>query len=64
MTFRRQIFFSALTVSALTGAVFVLVADTAAANLLATPLPVEVATAVLGAPYLIYLVIRSQRRPR
>ncbi|WIG15830.1 FecCD family ABC transporter permease [Kocuria rosea] len=53
-----------VTVSALTGAVFVLVADTAAANLLATPLPVEVATAVLGAPYLIYLVIRSQRRPR
>ena len=53
-----------VTVSALAGAVFVLVADTAAANLLATPLPVEVATAVLGAPYLIYLVIRSQRRPR
>ncbi|WP_298586265.1 iron chelate uptake ABC transporter family permease subunit [uncultured Kocuria sp.] len=53
-----------VTVSALTGAVFVLVADTAAANLLATPLPVGVATAVLGAPYLIYLVTRSQRRPR
>ncbi|MGK7224080.1 FecCD family ABC transporter permease [Kocuria flava] len=53
-----------VTVSALTGAVFVLVADTAAANLLATPLPVGVATAVLGAPYLIYLVIRSQRRPQ
>ncbi|MEF3120180.1 iron ABC transporter permease [Kocuria flava] len=51
-------------VSALAGAVFVLVADTAAANLLATPLPVGVATAVLGAPYLIYLVIRSQRRPQ
>ncbi len=53
-----------VSVSALTGAVFVLVADTAAANLLTVPLPVGVATAVLGAPYLIYLVIRSQRRPR
>ncbi|WP_165979782.1 FecCD family ABC transporter permease [Kocuria rosea] len=53
-----------VTVSALTGAVFVLVADTAAANLLTVPLPVGVATAVLGAPYLIYLVIRSQRRPQ
>lgn len=53
-----------VTVSALTGAVFVLVADTAAANLLPVPLPVGVATAVLGAPYLIYLVIRSQRRPQ
>jgi iron complex transport system permease protein len=53
-----------VTVSALAGAVFVLVADTAAANLLTVPLPVGVATAVLGAPYLIYLVIRSQRRPR
>jgi iron complex transport system permease protein len=52
-----------VTVSALTGAVFVLVADTAAANLLAVPLPVGVATAVLGAPYLIHLVMRSQRRP-
>ncbi|MEX5254725.1 FecCD family ABC transporter permease [Kocuria arenosa] len=53
-----------VTVSALAGAVFVLVADTAAANLLTVPLPAGVATAVLGAPYLIYLVIRSQRRPR
>ena len=40
----------------------VLVADTAAAHLLAVPLPVGVATAVLGAPYLIHLVLRSQRR--
>ena len=51
-----------VTVSALTGAVFVLLADTAAANLLAAPLPVGVATAVVGAPYLIYLVARSPRR--
>ncbi|MFI7583998.1 FecCD family ABC transporter permease [Kocuria sp. M1N1S27] len=51
-----------VAVSALVGALFVLVADTAAANLLAVPLPVGVATAVLGAPYLIHLVLRSQRR--
>jgi iron complex transport system permease protein len=51
-----------VTVSALVGAVFVLVAGSAAANLLAVPLPVGVATAVLGAPYLIHLVLRAQRR--
>lgn len=51
-----------VAVSALVGALFVLVADTAAAHLLAVPLPVGVATAVLGAPYLIHLVLRSQRR--
>lgn len=49
-------------VSALVGAVFVLVADSAAANLLSVSLPAGVATAVLGAPYLIHLVLRSQRR--
>jgi iron complex transport system permease protein len=51
-----------VAVSALTGAVFVLLADAAAANLLAVSLPVGVATAVVGAPYLIYLVLKSQRR--
>ncbi|NKX53162.1 FecCD family ABC transporter permease [Arthrobacter mobilis] len=48
--------------SALTGAVFVLLADTAAANALALPLPVGVVTSVVGAPYLIYLILRYQRR--
>ncbi|MHA7263536.1 FecCD family ABC transporter permease [Arthrobacter sp. TMN-37] len=51
-----------VVVSALTGAAFVLVADTVSANALAAPLPVGVATAVLGAPFLIYLVLTSQRR--
>lgn len=51
-----------VAISALVGAVFVLAADTTAANLLPTPLPVGVATAVLGAPYLIYLVMRPPRR--
>ncbi|MDI3331595.1 MAG: iron ABC transporter permease [Micrococcus sp.] len=51
-----------VAVSALVGAVFVLVSDAVAANLFATPLPVGVVTAVLGAPYLIYLVMRPPRR--
>lgn len=51
-----------VAVSALVGAVFVIVADTAAAHLLRSPLPVGVATAVLGAPYLIHLVLRAERR--
>ena len=49
-------------VSALVGAVFVLLADTVSANALAVPLPVGVATAVLGAPFLIHLLLKYQRR--
>ncbi|MCV9992738.1 iron chelate uptake ABC transporter family permease subunit [Paeniglutamicibacter sp. ZC-3] len=48
--------------SALVGALFVLLSDVAAANLLAIPLPVGVATAVLGAPFLMYLILKHQRR--
>ncbi|MEU3269319.1 iron ABC transporter permease [Saccharomonospora sp. NPDC006951] len=48
--------------SALVGIVFVLVADTVAANVLPVSLPAGVATAVLGGPYLIFLVLRYQRR--
>ena len=51
-----------VVVSALTGAAFVLLADTVSANALSVPLPAGVATAVLGAPFLIYLVLTSQRR--
>ncbi|WP_280426507.1 FecCD family ABC transporter permease [Nocardia carnea] len=51
-----------LFLSGLVGMVFVLVADTVAANALAVSLPVGVATAVLGGPYLIFLVLRNQRR--
>lgn len=51
-----------VAVSALFGAVFVLVADTLSANLLPTSLPVGVGTAVLGAPYLIYLLLAAQRK--
>ncbi|ASR36986.1 ferric enterobactin transporter permease [Prauserella marina] len=48
--------------SALVGIVFVLIADTVAANALPVSLPAGVATAVLGGPYLIFLVLRYQRR--
>ncbi|WP_231754874.1 iron chelate uptake ABC transporter family permease subunit [Pseudarthrobacter sp. GA104] len=49
-------------VSALVGAIFVLAADTVSANVLAAPLPVGVATAVVGAPFLIHLILKYQRR--
>lgn len=49
-------------VSALVGAIFVLLADTLSANALAAPLPVGVATAVVGAPFLIHLILKYQRR--
>ena len=49
-------------VSALVGAIFVLLADTVSANALAAPLPVGVATAVVGAPFLIHLILKYQRR--
>jgi len=49
-------------ISALVGAIFVLLADTLSANVLAAPLPVGVATAVIGAPFLIHLILKYQRR--
>lgn len=49
-------------ISALFGAVFVLLADTIAGNALSAPLPVGVITAIVGAPYLIYLILKYQRR--
>lgn len=52
-----------IAVSVLVGALFVLVSDIIAGTLLPIALPVGVATAVLGAPYLIHLVLRVQRRP-
>ncbi|PRB72624.1 iron ABC transporter permease [Arthrobacter sp. MYb213] len=47
--------------SALVGAIFVLLADLAAARLFEVVLPAGVATAVIGAPYLIFLVLRQSR---
>ncbi|MFJ3956230.1 FecCD family ABC transporter permease [Arthrobacter sp. NPDC090010] len=51
-----------LGVAALLGAGFVVVADLVAGFLLPHALPVGVLTTVLGAPVLIALVLRSQRR--
>lgn len=45
----------------LVGALLVLVADFAAQYAFGTRLPVGVVTGVLGAPYLVYLLIRSSR---
>lgn len=52
---------SLLVPSALVGAVLVLVADLAGQYLLGTRFPVGVVTGVLGAPYLVYLIVRSNR---
>ena len=52
---------SKLIPAALIGALLVLVADFAGQYLLGTRFPVGVITGVLGAPYLVYLIIRTNR---
>lgn len=52
---------SLLIPSALVGALLVLVADFVGQYALGTRYPVGIVTGVLGAPYLIYLIIRSNR---
>ena len=52
---------SLLVPAALVGAVMVLVADLAAQYALGTRFPVGVVTGVLGAPYLLYLIVRINR---
>jgi iron complex transport system permease protein len=52
---------SLLVPAALVGALLVLVADFMGQFALGTRLPVGVVTGVLGAPYLIYLIVRSNR---
>jgi iron complex transport system permease protein len=52
---------SMLLPAALVGALLVLVADFVGQYALGTRFPVGVVTGVLGAPYLIYLIIRSNR---
>ncbi|GLK14899.1 FecCD family ABC transporter permease [Streptosporangium carneum] len=54
-----------LVVSALTGAALTVAADLVARTAFSpVELPVGVVTAVLGAPYLIYLLIRARRKAR
>nr|WP_293785596.1 iron chelate uptake ABC transporter family permease subunit [uncultured Aeromicrobium sp.] len=52
---------SLLIPAALVGALIALVADFVGQNLLGTRLPVGVVTGILGAPYLMYLLIRINR---
>lgn len=52
---------SMLIPSALAGALLVLVADLVGQNFLGLRYPVGVVTGVLGAPYLVYLIVRTNR---
>jgi iron complex transport system permease protein len=52
---------SLLVPAALVGAVLVLVGDLVGQYALGTRLPVGVVTGVLGAPYLVYLIVRTNR---
>ncbi|HLS34445.1 MAG TPA: iron chelate uptake ABC transporter family permease subunit, partial [Brevibacterium sp.] len=52
---------SPLIPAALVGALLILVADFAGQFAFGTRYPVGVITGVLGAPYLIYLLVRSTR---
>jgi len=52
---------SLLVPSALVGSLLVLVADLCGQYLFALRYPVGVVTGVLGAPYLIYLIVRTNR---
>jgi iron complex transport system permease protein len=52
---------SLLVPAALVGALLVLVADLVAQHLLPVRYPVGVVTGILGAPYLLYLIVRTHR---
>jgi len=53
---------SPLVPSALVGAALVLTSDYCGQHFFAARYPVGVITGVLGAPYLIYLLVRSNRQ--
>jgi len=50
-----------LPVSAVTGAIFLLLVDDAARNLIAVEIPLGILTAVIGAPVFILLLLRGKR---
>ena len=52
---------SLLVPAALVGALLVLVADLVGQYAFGTRFPVGVVTGVLGAPYLVYLIVRTNR---
>jgi iron complex transport system permease protein len=51
-----------LAASALVGALMVLLADVLTARIFPIPLPAGVGTAIIGVPYLVWLLISTQRR--
>ncbi|MBS9371931.1 FecCD family ABC transporter permease [Rhodococcus sp. B50] len=51
-----------IVASALTGALFVVAADLIARTILPVPLPVGLVTSALGGPFLLYLLVRSNRK--
>ena len=53
---------SPIVASALTGALFVVAADLIARTILPVPLPVGLGTSALGGPFLLYLLVRSNRK--
>lgn len=53
---------SPIVASALTGALFVVAADLIARTILPVPLPVGLVTSALGGPFLLYLLVRSNRK--
>lgn len=55
-------FFRLLPVSLLLGAIFLLLTDNLARNAMQMELPLGVLTALIGAPFFVYLLIRSSRR--
>ena len=50
-----------LPCSMLTGAAFLLLVDDVSRNLLATEIPIGILTAVIGAPFFIYLLLRKEK---
>ena len=50
-----------LPCSMLTGASFLLLVDDVSRNLLATEIPIGILTAVIGAPFFIYLLLRKEK---
>lgn len=50
-----------LPCSMLTGAAFLLLVDNVSRNLLATEIPIGILTAVIGAPFFIYLLLRKEK---
>ena len=50
-----------LPVSLLTGACYLLLVDDIARNVYTTEIPLGILTAMIGAPFFLYLLIRTQR---